>query len=414
MNKIRKTMLMTVTAIALTLAMALPAAVFATDAPPPENMAGGTFQAEFRYLAGETPDIPQEMTRFGFVYRLVSVSDPVLEGELPAVRTYTYRIDGALSEEQVNSIAGLGSLKLTEVYLLYEEQVDVVDVMSRPTNDVEEVPEQKAFTVKVASLDDPDRTEERVLDRVGVTFSDLEYDQLGRPAGYTATAVYRGVQTYRGFGYYLAEATFVTYEDEPGDEYYVVVASYATDGMLPPIDEEEVELEHPAEIPVPVDQGNGLTALEDGLVALQSGNPIMDIMNGLVPMGGLGVRGLWSFLSLIMAVAAVGIAAAFSVMAAFGKRRDAQLSEIGARGDDRRATLKRRGMLLGFIAIALGLITLVTWMILDTFGAGMVWINENTALVGILLAATAALCIPANIIVRKALSDDEGEGSYLR
>jgi len=411
--KTTKTLIVALT-LALAFALALPSSVFATEPPSQGGAGGGTLEAEFRYAAGESPDIPQQMTRFGFTYNLVSVSDPVLEGDLPTVRTYTYRIDGALSEEQVNNIAGLGALNLTEVFLLYEEQVDVVDVTRMPTNDVEEIPDQKAFFVKAASLDDPDRTEERILDRTGVTFSELEYDQFGRPDGYTATAVYRGVQTYRGFGYYLAEATFMTTEEEEGTEIYVVVASYATDGIEPEIDEEEDPIAIDAATEAPADPGNGLTAIEDGLVAMQSGNPIMDIINGLVPMGGLGVHGVWSFLSLIMTFVAIGMAVVLAIGVIFRKRRVSNLSKIGVYGEDRLATMKRRGVILGLITIIFGFLTLATWMYLDNFTFGMVWINENTALIGIMFVVTGVLCVLTNIRSRKVLSDDEGEEGSLQ
>jgi len=392
---------------ALMLVMALPMPVFATA--PPEGAAGGTMQVEFRHAEGETPDIPQQITRFGFVYHLVSVSEPVAEGELPTVRTYTYQISGAISEQQKRDIKGLGDLNLIEKYILMEEEVDVIDVTDRPTNDIDEIETQKVFTVLDATENDPDNTTEKLLKMTGVTFSDLQYDQYGRPSGYKATAVYRGMQTIRIFAYYMAEATFTTYEEEEGTSMYVVVADYVTDEMPPPIDEEEPEVIAPVE--EPEGPGSGLIPIDEELVALQSGNPIADIFNGLVPLGGINISGFWSVFSMLFSFGAVGMAVVFAIGAAYRKRRADALMKLGVHDPEKISLIRWRGIILRFLTIVLGAITFLTWFLLDNFNSGMVWANQNTPLVGALLGITVLLCVLTNIRSRKTISDDEDDGS---
>ena len=393
------------------LAMMLPASVFAAAAPPPDT-SGGAIQVEIRYKDGETPDIPQQINQFGFTYNLVSVSDPVLESELPTVRTYTYQVDGALTPEQVNNIKGLGDLKLSPVDIIYEEEVDKVATIPMKTNDVDDVPKIMKFTV--TSGEHPSGFEEKDLTLVGVTFelANPKYDSRGLPAGYVATAVYRGIQTYSDLGYYIAEATFVTYEDEEdGIEAYVVVASYVTDEMPPPVDEEEEEEALIESLPVPPEgTGTGLSEIDDGLVALQGPNLIQNLIDGLVPLGGMNVAGVWSFLSFILAAAAIAMAAVFAIGVLVRKKRVTALTKLGVE-EERLVMIKRRGIILRILTIIFGLITLVSWIFLDNFGFGMVWINETTMTVGILLIVTAALCIFTNMRSKRIMDDDsESDG----
>jgi len=399
MKKLKRMRLFIILAIAM--ALALPTSVSATEAPP-EGAGGGMLQMEIRYAAGETPDIPQEMTRFGFTYYLVSVSDPVLESELPTVRTYTYRIDGALTPEQKANIEGLGDLNLTEVMIVFEEEVDMVATIRMPANDVDDVPKTRIFSV--TSGTDLSGFEDKALTLTGVSF-DLakpEYDKYGKPAGYIATAIYRGIQTYSDVGYYLAEAVFTTYEEEEGTEIYVVVAEYRTEDMPPPIDEVEVA----AAPPEPVEPGAGPETISDDIVALQGGNPIMNLIDGLVPLGGLNVGGVWSFLSLLFSFAALCMAGLFAVLAAMRQRRVADLAKLGVHNEARLIAVKRRGVILRVLTIIFGLITLMSWIFLDNLSNGMVWINENTVTVGVLFAITIGLCGLANLRDKKYLRDD--------
>jgi len=395
--------------LAFALAMMMPASVFAA-ASPPGDVAGGSLQVEIRYAAGEEPNIPQQMNQFGFTYHLVSVSEPILEGELPTVRTYTFRIEGALTQEQIDSTSGLGNLKLTPVDIVYEEEVDKTRTFTMKTNDVDDVPKTWKFTV--TSGEHPSGFEEKALTLVGVTFelATPRYDSRGLPAGYEATAVYRGIQTYSDVGYYLAEATFETYEEEDdGTEVYVVVASYITDEMPPPADEDDGLIETPPA--PPQGTGTGLSEIDDGLVAMQGPNVFQNLIDGLVPLGGMDVAGVWSFLSLILSIAAIGMAAVFAIVAFAGRKRAATLAKPGAE-EDRLAIAKRRGLILRVLTLILGLITLMTWLFLDDFAFGMVWVNGTTLIIGIMLAVTAALCVFTHMRNKRIADDDTDRDSF--
>jgi len=391
-------------ALMLALTLALPMSVFAAE-PPPEGAVGGTMQMEYRYAEGETPDIPQEIVRFGFTYRLVSVSDPVLESELPTVRTYTYRVDGALSPEQIRDIKGLGDLKLTPQYLVYEEEVDMVRKAPMKTNDVDDVDKLWPFTV--TSGTDPSGHETKMLELTGATFAFTNppaYDTRGLPMRYEVTAVYRGVQSYSAIAYYIADATFNTYEEEDGTAIYVVVANYVTDDMPPPIDELEV-IEPPEEAP-PVAASSDPIPIDDERIAMQGPNLLMNLIDGLVPLGGLDASGVWSFLSMILSIAAIGMAIVFAIGAVLRRRRVAALAGLGVHDEERLAVIKKRGFILRLLTIIFGLITIFSWMYLDDFSVGMVWVNEHTSFVGILFAVAVILCVLTSIRDHKVIHDD--------
>jgi TRAP-type C4-dicarboxylate transport system permease small subunit len=329
----------------------------------------------------------------------------VLEGELPTVRTYTYQINGALTPEQLADIGGLGSVKLTPVDIIYEEEVDKTVTIAMATNDVDDVPKTRSFPVTSGTA--PGGYETKILTLTGVTFDFAlppdDKDRYGRPADYMATAVYRGVQTYAAPGYYMAEATFTTSEEEDGTELYVVVAEYRTDEIPPPIDEGDVIT------PVPEPEAAGGGTIDEELIALQGPNPIQNLIDGLVPLGGTGITGFWSFLSLLFSFAAIGMAAAFAIGAAMRQRRMAVFAKLGVNNEEELAARKRRGVILRILAIVFGVVTLVSWLFLENFSYGMVWVNNYTPVIGVLFAATVVLSVLTNIRSRKDVDGDAEE-----
>jgi len=265
------------------------------------------------------------------------------------------------------------------------------------------------FTVTSGTL--PSGFETKILRRTGVTFElyapSNDKDKYGRPAGYKATAIYRGVQSYLGVGYYTAEAVFTTYEEEDdGTIVYVVIADYATEDVLPPIDDVEM-IVPPVE---PEGTGTGLSITDDERIALQGGNLLQNLMDGLVPLGGLGVTGVWSFLSLILSACAIGMAVVFLLGAVSKGKRVAALAKLGMHDEERLAMVKRRGSILRAITIMAGLVTLAVWLYLDDFAFGMVWINSSTVTVGILFGVALALCVLTNLRNKKTLGDDPDDG----
>ncbi|MDR3305142.1 MAG: hypothetical protein LBS85_03795 [Clostridiales Family XIII bacterium] len=373
----------------------LPAApAYATAAP--ENAAGGTMSVEYRYTEGETPDIQQEITQMGLVYTLISQSEPMLESTLPNTRTYRYRIEGALLPWQLEEINKIGNVTLTPVNIVQEREVDKTAEIQMPTNDVDDVPLKMAF--EVTSGSSPSGYESKELDRAGVAFSVNGPDEDNLPSGYTATVVYRGIETYAVIGYYLGESTYTTSVQEGGTAAYVIVAEYETAAPIitePPEPEAEEPEEEPAD--------DVLTRIEN-----QTGNPFTDIAAGNVPLiAPFGVQGIWSFLSLIFAAASILLAAATVLSILARRRRDAGLKELGVYDDDKPFS-KHRGGIFRLLTIIFGIVTLLIWLLLDDYYLGIAWINNHTLFVGILFFITIDLFMIARSRERKSI-DDENE-----
>ena len=394
-------------ALALALMMALPAAVYA-DTPaagntPSTGSASATVQVEYRYAEGETPNILQDITQYGRTYHLVSQSAPTLESTLPMTRTYTYRIDGALTPEQLADAEALGNVTLTPVDLVYERTVDVEVVFPNPehpqavlTNDVDDIPLTWPCTVTSGTASGGHETKN--LERAGVTYqlADPPHDKYGLPAGYIATVVYRGTETYSSVGYYIADVIYTTSEIDSETPVYVIVANYQAD-ELPPQDI--------AFNPVPGSAAPVTDGSQDKL-SQQGPNPILNIINGNVPLGGFNIQGVWSFLSIILALAGLLIAVIYLTGALLKRKRVRMLKNMGMFDEEYLARIKRRGNILRALTIILGLLTFVAELYLDDFSLGMVWINAGTVFVAILFIVTVVFCVFTNIRDKKTLGDD--------
>ena len=387
--------------LALALMIALPATAFAAE-PAPAAGGVGTMQIEYRYAEGETPDIQQSIVQYGQTYHLVSQADPVLESALPQTRTYTYRVDGALTPDQLAQVQALGNITLTPEDIVKEREVDKVATMSMRANDVDDIPVTKQFEVTSGTASSG--YEVKDLERVGVAFdlANPPYDADGLPAGYTAAAVYRGVETYDEVGYYYAAATFTTTESDGDVPVYVIVASYQTDAIPPQVNSMvPLQTTPPDTTQIP----DGYTAMLDS----QGANPFANIINGDVPLGGLSSQGVWSFLSMLISAAAVVIALVYATGIAARRARVKTIENIGIYDEERIRILKRRGLILRILTSIIGVLTLVTWLFLDDFNRGMVWINANTPTVAIVFAVTVVMCILTNIRDKNVLGSDSDE-----
>ena len=405
-------------AIALTLILIFclsPMSVFATETGDSEG-SYGTMQVEYRYKEGESPNIQQQITQFGRVYHLVSTSGPVLESTLPTTRTYSYRIEGALTQAQIDSIKGLGNIKLTPMNVVYERKVDVEIVFPNPdrpdsvlTNDVDDIP--RTWPCRVTSGTDQSGYEVKNLDRIGVEYAlaTPPLDADGLPSGYVATVVYRGVETYAKVGYYYADATFMTTEEEDGVAVYVVVAEYQSEEIPPQVSEITPVPESDDVLPPPAPVEDEVTNMLDN----QGSNPFTNILDGNVPLGYPGITGVWSFLSLLFSLAALIIVLILAMGAAAKWRRVGNLSKIGIYGDENwLATIRRRGIVLRILTILFGILTFVVWLYLDDFDLGMVWISSSTVLVGVLFALTIVLSVLTNLRNMKTTSEDADEEEF--
>ena len=397
----------------LALILAAPITAHATESGSPADSNGpDTMQVEYRYVEGDTPNIQQNIVQYGRTYHLVSQSEPALESTLPTVRTYTYRIDGYLTPDQIAEIQGLGNITLTPVNLVYQRDVDVEVVFpntTRPqavlTNDVDDIPQ--TWPCEVTSGTSSSGFETKDLERAGVTYqlASPKYDKRGLPAGYIATVIYRGIETYSSVGYYSADATYTTSEEDGGTPVYIIVADYQADTLPPQVS---------GFIPTPTPGAPSAGSAADDLTAAlgaQGPNLILNILNGDVPMGGTGIHGVWSLLSMIFSVAGIVIALIFAIGVAMKRSRTKTLEKIGMFDEDRLVLIKRRGTILRVLTIVFGIFTLLAWLFLDDFEFGVVWIDASTIMVGILLITTIALCVVTNISEKNTLSDDMDENN---
>jgi len=59
--------------------------------------------------------------------------------------------------------------------------------------------------------------------------------------------------------------------------------------------------------------------------------------------------------------------------------------------------------------VGFGLLTLFTWLLWDTFTLGMVWVNQYTPLIGIMLGVTAGIAVITRVLQGKAEEPGEDE-----
>jgi uncharacterized repeat protein (TIGR02543 family) len=140
--------------------------------------------------------------------------------------------------------------------------------------------------------------------------------------------------------------------------------------------------------------------------AAQTGNPIVDLFRGNVPLGNVKFEGAWSLLSMLMSLVAV-VVAVLLVLGAIVRRRDEDEIAGQARNDagynnDAAGDYRRRGKILRVLTIVLGVLTPVVWFVLDTLNQKVVWINKFTVYVGIVFVATVVL-----LVVYKVWKGDE-------
>ena len=403
--------------IAMTLAM--PAAVFATT-PPPASATRGTLSVEYRYMSGQEPNIPQEIERFGFRYYLVSQTDPVLESTLPAARTFSYSVNGKLTPAQLaEEEARLGltaTITATSVPIDLQIEMDREVLINDPrleTNDVADLPSGAQYF-------DPDSVEAFIRDSgivVGLTddnaisnialveppledilrgrtilknpeITGVEFEAItaddGFPLGYNATVVYRGFVQFSVIGYTSVDITYTTGEYGEVDV-YIITAEYESDELPPPI---QVAAIGDGGVPL----AGGLTPEDQALVNSQSGNLIQDIADGYVPLGNAEVSGTWSLLSMILAVAALVIAAIYTIGIFAMRKREEEIKEYGE-DSERLMIIEKRAALLRTMTIIVGAMTIVMWLFTDDLSLGVTWINMFTQIAAILCGITIVLLV---------------------
>jgi len=431
--------------------MAMPTAVFAT-APPPANATRGTMTVEYRYIEGQAPSIPAEITRFGFRFYLVSQSAPIYAGELPAERSEFYVINGLLSAAQLaKEEADLAAQGLKARIVANPVKFDLRVEMDREkavtgqaTNDVEDLPNGTPFfddkyvkdylfgnnpyginlvtglngpddifgiTVLQAppAIDvlDKDGKVRAVIDKspdvVGVEFTRGADDMDGLPSGYDATVVYRGVVQFSVIGLTEVEIIFDSDENDLRDT-WIIRAEYESDELPLPVEIVETEI---TDETVPLEPG-GLTEEEQQQVENQTGNLGTDIVDGNVPLGNPGVTSTWSLISMILSIVALVILAVHAIGLVAKRKREDEEDVLGI-DNEKLELIEKRATLYRILTIIVGAVTIVAWLYLDNLTLGVSWINAYTPIVGILFAITVVLLVFTKLQKDKARHEREKE-----
>ncbi|MDR1027792.1 MAG: hypothetical protein LBL63_00035, partial [Clostridiales Family XIII bacterium] len=265
--------------------MASAASLFANGtteayAAPTDEGAGSSLTVEYRYAEGETPDIPESTSWLGRDYRLARQAEPILERTLPATRTYTWRIDGNISQDDIPRVSGLGNETLTPVGVRKEARADRTEaIRGLPTNDVEALPKERIY--EISSAERPDAVTKAALTLAGAEFELTGYDEYGLPESYTATCVYRGLETYLETHYWLGDSTYTTEETIDGPDGYVIVATYE---------------------PVTPEPVTAAPKVEDAIIEdMDDGNPPLSTLQKIAIGAGIAVLALLTVLILMLA-----------------------------------------------------------------------------------------------------------------
>jgi uncharacterized repeat protein (TIGR02543 family) len=148
----------------------------------------------------------------------------------------------------------------------------------------------------------------------------------------------------------------------------------------------------------------GFTPRDVARIESQTGNPLIDLLGGNVPLGKGTSSAVWSLLSLLLSVIAVVITILLSAGALLRGRNKEQESS-GERDEEKKR--RRRGRLLKLIAGIVGILTLLVWLILDDTSLPMAWINRYTIIVVVFFIVHLVLVIAYKIQRARMDSDQE-------
>ena len=383
----------------------LPLNTIVAYAAPEDNVT-----VEYRYTEGDTVTVPSTIMQLGREYRLISRAEPVLESTLPQVRTYNYRITGALTSAEAAILQNADPyLSISPVNVVMEREIDKTDYLTGlPTNDVDRISPSKAFEVTSATA--ASGKEMVTLVRAGIEF-DVESEELpGLPSSYKATVIYRGIETYNEVGYYLAENTYQSQVTEGEENVYIIIATYEPTDL----DQEVVAApvaQPPAPTPTPEPEPTAefteeQLALLGAQVPLSDGplGPIKNIVDGLTPLGGFGVTSAWSVASLFMSM----IAIIFAIIVVVGMITGKNKNSAAALAGNEQATAKNNG-LFKILALIFSALTLITWLFVDDLSLPQVWINKGTLFVGVVFVINLILFIISSQKSAKAKQNVEAE-----
>jgi hypothetical protein len=113
-------------------------------------------------------------------------------------------------------------------------------------------------------------------------------------------------------------------------------------------------------------------------LAAQTNNPFVDIMEGNVPLGGITITSCWSLASAFMAILAIFSTFVITILSRAKRQRYSE-------SDEEFTKRKRKGLVVFVIAVALGVLALGAWLLLDDLTLPMAWVNRFTPFVACLL-----------------------------
>ena len=355
---------------------------------------------EFRYTEGETPNIPNTITQGGMEYRLVSSASPVLESTLPIMRTYNFAIGGSITPEQLAAIQGTPNLALTPVYVVREREVDKVYTQVQEHNEVEGmIPEKMNFDVTSATT--ANRIENKTLDRAGISWTNIDIDGDGLPDEHTATVLYRGIETYSELGYYVASMSYQTRVQEGTVDQYVIIATY--EPVNPTTGSEPISTMIPVPVPLadgdtePIIEGQETASTEEqASFDAQTGNVFQDIAEGNVPLGNNQIDYAWSVASMFFSIISV-LLALITLLRSIAYR-----NKIIDKGSA--SIINLRKTLIQMLVYITSALTILIWLLFDYLAGPIVWVNDFTIIVGILLIINIAVFAICSLMNRRKAS----------
>lgn len=123
---------------------------------------------------------------------------------------------------------------------------------------------------------------------------------------------------------------------------------------------------------------------EDQKLDAQTGDPLVDLLDGNVPLGGLGHSNVWSLLNLILAIAAVVSMLCMIVIIVFRSRAARIAAQYGvAESTDTKAS-GASGVILRILGVVTGLLPLALFAVVEDFSRPMVFIDQTSLLIGLL------------------------------
>jgi hypothetical protein len=205
----------------------------------------------------------------------------------------------------------------------------------------------------------------------------------------------------------------ITTEDDPG-----TTATPDDTGTTTTPDDLGTPVYAAAELVMAAAAGEAQAGGEPSAAARQSSDPLADILQGSVPMGGSETFGAWSLLSMAMGLVAIASSLGSALAAVILRRRrtgsasgagEAGLASKAGRPGDAQGR-RPASLVLVIAAIVTGMATLAAFLLLDDMAQPMAWINQNTWIVAVLFAAHAALTIIATVRGKNRASQADGGG----